>query len=307
MGTDAGPGAAAGLFSEARYSVLADGVGFPEGLAWSAEGGCVFVSGAADGRLYRVPIAAPRLDLVAAIGGGLNNCALAAGGGCVVTQNGGLSGRGIMADRYPHMRPPPEPTSATPGLILIEPDGAARAILDHGVDAPNDLAVGPDGALYFTDPGDRFLADPPEPRLKRYDGAGLSVVAAGFGYCNGIAFDDESILITDRVGLLRLGPDGGREWVIADAMDQTPDGIAVDVEGRIYVAGGHDGCVFVIEDGAIVASLVTPGGPSRITNCCFGGPDMTTLFVADPVSWALGAWRDMPTAGRLLPAWSPPD
>ena len=288
----------------ARYSILAEGVGFPEGLAWSPDEECVFVTGAADGCFYRVRPGDPRLDLVAAIGGGLNNCVLAAGGGCVVAQNGGLSGRGIMADRYPQMRPPPEPTSATPGLILIGAAGEAEVVLGAGVNAPNDLAVGFDGALYFTDPGDRFLPDPPSPRLMRYDAAGLSVFAEGFGYCNGIAFDRDSILVTDRVGLLRLLADGSREWVVEDAMDKTPDGIAVDEDGRIYVAGGHDGCVFVVEDGEIVDSLVTPGGPSRITNCCFGGPDMTSLFVADPVSWAVGEWRDMPCPGRRLPAWA---
>jgi gluconolactonase len=176
--------------------------------------------------------------------------------------------------------------------------------LDEGVNAPNDLAVGTDGALYFTDPGDRFLSDPPAPRLMRYaPGDGLSVLAEDFGYCNGIAFDGDSILITDRVGLLRLLPDGSREWIVGDELDQTPDGIAVDEDRRIYVAGGHDGCVYVIERGEIVGSLVTPGSASRITNCCFGGPEMTSLFVTDPVNWSVGVWRDMPCRGRALPPW----
>jgi gluconolactonase len=289
---------------EGRYSVVAEGVAFPEGLAWSPDDECLFVSGAADGRFYSVRPDDRELDLVADIGGGLNNCTLAAGGGCLVAQNGGLSGRNIMAERYPEMRRLPEPTAATPGLILVRADGASEVILDEGVDAPNDLAVGTDGALYFTDPGDRFLPDPPTPRLMRYaPGVGLSVFAEGFDYCNGIAFDRDSILITDRVGLLRLLPDGSREWIVQDELDQTPDGIAVDEEGRIYVAAGHDGCVHVIEGGEIVDSLVTPGGASRITNCCFGGPDLTSLFVADPVNWSVGVWLDMPCRGRELPPW----
>lgn len=295
------------LSDGARYSTVVAGVAFPEGLAWSPDDECLFVTGAADGRFYRARPAERSLDLVADIGGGLNNCALATGAGCVVAQNGGLSGRGIMAGRYPGMRTLPEPTSAVPGLILVGADGTSEVILDQGVNAPNDLAAGSDGALYFTDPGDRFLADPPTPRLMRYSAAdGLSVFAEGFDYCNGIAFDRDSILITDRVGLLRLLPDGGRESMARDELDQTPDGIAVDEEGRVYVAGGHAGCVYVIEAGEVVDSLVTPGGPSRITNCCFGGPSRTSLFVADPVGWSIGVWSEMPCPGRALPPWPRP-
>jgi gluconolactonase len=293
------------LFGKARYCVVAEGVGFPEGLAWSPDGERLFVTGAADGRLYGVRPDDRQLELVANIGGGLNNCALAAGGACLVTQNGGLSGRRIMAERYPKMRPLPEPTTATPALILVHADGESEVLLDEGVNAPNDLAVGPDGALYFTDPGDRFLPEPPVPRVMRFArGSGLSVVAEGFGYCNGIAFDGDSMIITDRVGVLRLFPDGSREWIVEDRPDQVPDGIAVDEDGRIYVAGGHDGCVYVIEQGQIVDSLATQAGPSRITNCCFGGPQLSSLFVADPVNWSVGVWRDMPCQGRSLVPWS---
>jgi len=42
------------------------------------------------------------------------------------------------------------------------------------------------------------------------------------------------------------------------------------------------------------------------TNCCFGGPDLTTLFATDAVPGDVVAWEGMPTPGLPLPAWHGP-
>lgn len=290
------------LAPERSYAILAEGVAFPEGLAWSETERCLYLTAVAEGRVYRLSPERSELDLLADVAGGANNCALAADGGCLVTQNGGIDATEAMA-RYVEMPPLPPVRPTTPGLLRVNLDGSVESLLDGGLNAPNDLAVGQDGALYLTDPGNPFLDQQPPRRVMRYSPAGeLSVYATGFTYCNGIAVDGESLIVSDRVGVLRLWQ-GGREWIVRDQVP-TPDGIALDEAGRLYVAGGHDGCVYVIEDGRVVDSLVTPAPYSRITNCCFGGVDRRSLFVTDAANWTVAVWSDMPSPGRELPSWS---
>lgn len=55
-------------------------------------------------------------------------------------------------------------------------------------------------------------------------------------------------------------------------------------------------------DGTPVEFLPT-GGDGLTTNCCFGGPDLRTLYVTDALPGALLAFEHMPVPGRALPAW----
>jgi sugar lactone lactonase YvrE len=283
---------------------LTDGIVFPEGLAWSADTGTLLACSVQTATLYRIWPQERRRETFAELGrGGANNLTLAADGGVVVCQNGGIDAGPSMARRFPEMEPLPGPLQTTqPGLVYISPERESTVLLGEGINAPNDITVVADGALVFTDPGNPFFDPRPRPRLMRWSAtAGLSQIADGFDYCNGIFADRDSLLITDHGGVLRVAPDGSREWVI-EYDDGNVDGLTVDSEGRIYVARQALGRVDVIEDGALVERLELTA-PAMVTNVCFGGPDGSWLFVTDARQGAVSVFADLPVRGAPVAAW----
>jgi gluconolactonase len=282
---------------------LTDGIVFPEGLAWSADTGTLLAASVQTATVYRIWPQERRRETFGALDrGGANNLTLAADGGVVVCQNGGIDAGPSMARRFPEMGPLPGLETTRPGLVYISPEGESTVLLGEGINAPNDITVAADGALVFTDPGNPFLHPQPRPRLMRWSAtAGLSQIADGFDYCNGIFADGESLLITDHGGVLRIAVDGSREWVV-EYDDGNVDGLTVDSEGRIYVARQAHGRVDVIDDGAVVERLELPA-PAMVTNVCFGGPDGSWLFVADARQGAILVFPDLPARGAPVSLW----
>jgi gluconolactonase len=155
---------------------------------------------------------------------------------------------------------------------------------------PNDVVCKSDGSIYFTDPGLRVpLAEREVEHAGVYriapDGA-VSLVA-DFEYPNGLAFSpDERLLYVANtrwaqyIHVLELDGDGRvvRRRIFADmSSDETdgvPDGMKVDVEGRVYCTGPGGTWVFA-PDGTRVGVIRTPEVPA---NLAFGGPDLRTLF-----------------------------
>lgn len=283
-----------------RAEVVVDGVPFGEGPVWCPDGTLV-VTSVGEGALYRVWPKEHRSERIADTGGGANGAALAIDGGFVVTQNGGFdfAATGLFADPPPH-RP------ATPGLQRVHPDGRVTFLTDEPLQAPNDLAVRPDGSIVFTDPGP---FPPPDPAIARVlswsTDEGVQLVADGFWYVNGIAFEpDGGLVVIERRGLLRLDASGrgAHEWIIEDLGRGGGDGLCLDVDGRFYVCSTIAHCVLVVDrDGTIVERLEIEGD-GLVTNCCFGGDDGRTLFATDALPGRVVAWDRMPTRGLALPA-----
>lgn len=173
-------------------------------------------------------------------------------------------------------------------------DGRVEVLADRfegkRLNRPNDVVCKSDGSLYFTDPGLRVpLGERELPYAGVYriapDGA-VSLVA-DFEYPNGLAFSpDERLLYVANtrwaqyVHVLELDAAGGmvRRRIFADmSSDETdgvPDGMKVDVEGRVYCTGPGGTWVFT-SDGAQLGIIRTPEVPA---NLAFGGPDLRTLF-----------------------------
>lgn len=288
--------------------LVVDGIGLPEGPVWCDDGTLV-VTAVAEGALYRIWPGEGRKEKIADTAGGPNSAAPADDGGFIVTQNGGID-FSIMPSppeemRFPHPATPPARVSG--GLQRVAPDGTVTRILSD-MQASNDLVVGPDGTVYFTDPPSFPPPATPVARVMALapDGS-VRVIADGLNYVNGIVRErDGNLIVTEGHGLLRIGPDGGREWVCEDACGHDgTDGMALDADGRIYMAAvvGHG--VRVMEDGKQVELLPLPGlGVS--TNCCFGGPDNRWLFVTDGWPGQVWVWKDLPTAGLPLYKWPAP-
>jgi gluconolactonase len=173
-------------------------------------------------------------------------------------------------------------------------DGRFEVLMDRfegkRLNRPNDVVCRSDGSIYFTDPGLRVpLAEREVPHAGVYriapDGA-VSLVA-DFEYPNGLAFspDERRLYVANTrwaqyIHLLELDGRGQmvRRRIFADmSSDETdgvPDGMKVDVEGRVYCTGPGGTWVFA-PDGRRLGIIRTPEVPA---NLAFGGPDLRTLF-----------------------------
>jgi gluconolactonase len=248
-----------------RGEIVGEGLEFPEGPVWH-EGSLYFVEIGA-GRLARYQPGSG-VTRFAQTGGGPNGATLGPDQALYVTQNGGMR----REDR------------TTPGIQRVTLSGEV-SLLTHEIagltlEGPNDLAFGPDGRLYFTDP--RGASDPAKNskagRLFVWDptrGSGELILELGPVFPNGIAFDAQGTLLwsesfSRRVMALR---DGRPELVIQLPERHFPDGFCVGADGRLYVASTYAHCVSVVEGGQIVERYECGAG-SMPTNCCFAGTDL---------------------------------
>lgn len=279
---------------------IADGPPFAEGPVSCRDGSgretlvCTSVS---EGAVYRIDVSNGSLDRIAVTHGGANGAAPASDGGFLVTQNGGLDFAAIgLFDDPPPQRP------VQPGLQRVEPNGSVSYLTPNVCRAPNDLVVGADGTVYFTDPPPWPLPETALGRVLAYrtDGS-LESVADGLWYPNGIGIEQDGTLVVvenglmgrPHAGLIRLSPIGVGERFA----NQTGDGFCLDVEGRFYLAGGLHGVTVLDPSGDVVEELTLPGS-GITTNCCFGGPERQTLYATDAVPGGVWAWESMPVTGR---------
>ncbi len=301
--------------------LVCEGPPVAEGPVWcpprpgadDGDGTVVFTS-VAGGVLSRVWPGTGRVEPVADTAGGANGATPAADGGFVVTQNGGIDFT-VFGDLFDP--PPPAPRLVPSGLQHVTPGGAVSYLTSGITQMPNDLCVGGDGTVFFTDPAGW---PPPETRAGRVlalapDGE-VRVVVDGLWSPNGILFDVDGVTLIvvengrglgadapvgHGAGFLRVRPDGTRE-PFADG--RIGDGGALDVDGRIYMAGGGHLVTVYEPDGTPVEELRLSDAPVPATNCCFGGPDLRTLFVTDAGSpGRVHAFTDMPAAGVAMRSW----
>ncbi len=175
------------------------------------------------------------------------------------------------------------------------------------LNSPNDITVAMDGAIWFTDPTFGLLmpnqGSLEEPELDhrsvyRFDPQTHNLRRmADFEQPNGLFFspDGRTLYVSDTALSLDEipGPETGRTHEI-QAFDVAsdgslsnrrffchtdhgyPDGFAVDARGWVWTTAG-DGIHVIAPDrtplGYIPTSVVC-------SNCAFGGPDMTRLFIA---------------------------
>jgi gluconolactonase len=299
------------------FEVVAVDTGLGEGPVWCPADGTVVLTSVDRGVLYRVWPDSGRKEVVADTTGSPNGAQLASDGGFVVTQAGWHDLSTFSPERpHPHdatvfYTVPASPRPTSPGLQRVTPDGTVTYLAQEGFQAPNDLVVTEDGMIYFTDPPE-LMGDNRELLLGRVwayrTDDSLHLVADQFSYCNGIGLDlDGSIIVVERSGLQRVHADGSKEWIVEVLGQGAGDGFCLDNEGRIYVAFNRMRGVKVIEEGKEVDFLPVPEGPPGVvTNICFGGSDMRTLYLTDAFAGRLLAWEAMPTPGLPQTPWPAP-
>ena len=174
-------------------------------------------------------------------------------------------------------------------------DGKSDVLMDRWkgkrLNRPNDVVCKSDGSIYFTDPGLRVpfeQREVPHAAVYRVMPDGTQSMVADFEYPNGLAFSpDERLLYVANtrwaqyIHVLELDANGAlvRRRIFAEMPSDSdkngvPDGMKVDVEGRVYCTG-PDGTWVFAPDGTKLGIIRTP---EFAANVAFGGPDLKTLF-----------------------------
>lgn len=272
---------------------IAESIGFTEGPLWRADTRELLVTSISRGLLYGVPLDGGPAEQAAETGGGPNGLAAGATGVVLVAQNGNAT----IQSRSP--RP------VCPGIQVVRGDGV-EDVLTSGCGAPNDLVVGPDGLVWFTDP------HPSDPCIRTFDLETQRVerVLDGIPFPNGLAFglDPDHLFVADSESgdILRFDRSGGSfgtPAVHARLPGGGPDGIAFDRDGNLYVAAFETDEIVVFDPRGERLETFPTGERSRPTNLCFAGDDLS-LLVVTAASGGRVLVIDGAFPGRLPSPWA---
>lgn len=70
-----------------------------------------------------------------------------------------------------------------------------------------------------------------------------------------------------------------RRVFVAPGADGLPDGLCVDAEGGIWIARYDGGQVLRYTEAGKLDAVVEVPGATKVTACCFGGPELDTLYI----------------------------
>ena len=171
-------------------------------------------------------------------------------------------------------------------ILKIDPKTKEVSVFAHEprMHQPNDIAIGPDGTLYASDP-DWKNKDGALWRIS--DEGTVTLLADDKGTTNGIEVspDGKTLYVAEsrqhRVLAYDLSADGiANERVIIEFKDHNLDGMRCDVDGNLYITRHGAGLVLKLSPtGEVLRSIKLPG--SMPSNLCFGGPDGKVVYVTE--------------------------
>lgn len=269
---------------------VATGFVFTEGPLWHPDG-FLYVSDINAATHYRVSLPNGEKTVIRRDSGGANGATF------------DLQGRLVMCEQYGRR------------LVRTEPDGELTTLADRyegkRLNGTNDVVRRSDGSLYFTDP-ERLIPEPERElghsAIFRYmpDGE-LRLMTSEMNHPNGLAFSpDETKLYASNTRpnphlyVFDVSPDGaladgrlfaempygpaepGATFTTSAGLIRpmaekggVPDGLKVDVEGRIFCTG--PGGTWVWEAGGTHLGIIrTPELPA---NVAFGDVDSRSLYM----------------------------
>ena len=259
---------------DAKLELVASGFGFTEGPVWDP-GGFLYISDEELNKIFRVFLDG-RKEVLVPLGDPDGNT-------------------------YDQQHRLIDCASVLRAIIRITPDGKYTILADRfegkQFNSPNDVVLGPDGALYFTDP----TLDLPKGEKQelsyqgvfRLDASGkVTLLTKELSQPNGLAFsaDGKKFYVDDSQQRNIRVYDFRADGTIANGRifgeepggrgDGVPDGIKVDRDGNVYVTGPQGIWIWDAE-GHHLGTIVMPEQPA---NLAWGDSDLATLYITATTS-----------------------
>lgn len=255
----------------AELTSVASGFGFTEGPVWD-ESGFLYVSDETLNKIFKVDVKSGEKQEVIALGDPDGNT-------------------------YDRQRRILDCASVLRAVIRLSPDGKHYTIVANRYrgmrfNSPNDVVLGPDGAIYFTDPTSDLpkgqKQETPFQGVYRISKSGkVSLLTKEIGQPNGLAFspDGKKFYVDDdqdlNIRVYDFRHDGtisnGRVFGSEKAPEKegVPDGMRVDTKGNLYVVGPR-GIWIWSAAGEHLGTIVVPEQPANLT---WGGAGYSTLYI----------------------------
>jgi gluconolactonase len=259
---------------DATLATLATGLGFTEGPVWDPSG-FLYVSDEELNKIFRIYLDGHQEELIS-LGDPDGNT---------------YDSQHQLLDCASRLR----------AIIRISPTGKIHVLADKfegkRFNSPNDVVMGPDGAIYFTDP---TLDLPPGQKKElqyqgvyRLDSHGrVTLLTSELSQPNGLAFSpdgsrfyvDDSEKRNIRVYDFRPGGtlENGRIFGVEPGSkgEGVPDGMKVDLAGNLFVTG--PGGIWVWDpNGRHLGTILMPEQPA---NLAWGDADLGTLYITATTS-----------------------
>jgi gluconolactonase len=260
---------------DAKLETMATGFGFTEGPVWD-KSGYLWVSDEVLNKIFRVYPDGHREDMLAL---------------------GDPDG-----STYDHDHRLISTASVLRAIIRLSKDGKSYSILTDRYqgkrfNSPNDVVLGPDGALYFTDPTLDLVKgekqETPFQGVYRLDVKGnVQLLTRDLTQPNGLAFSpggkhlyiDDSEKKTIRVYDFHPGGSlsNGRIFGSEDdgTNDGVPDGIRIDHKGNLFVVGPR-GIWIWSPSGEHLGTIELPEQPANLS---WGGENNSVLYITATTS-----------------------
>jgi gluconolactonase len=255
----------------AKLATVASGFGFTEGPVWD-KAGYLWVSDEVTNKIFRVNLADGQKQEVISLG----------------------DPDGNTYDKQQRLL---DCASVLRAVIRLSSDGKSYVILadryqGKRLNSPNDVVLGPDGAIYFTDP----ISDLPAGQKQEIPFKGvyriskdgqLQLLTKDLTEPNGLAFspDGKKFYVDDstqrNIRVYDFQSDGtlanGRIFADEKAGPKggVPDGMKVDMEGNLYAVGPKGIWVWNAQ-GIHLGTIVVPEQPA---NLAWGDADYSTLYI----------------------------
>jgi len=255
---------------DAKLTTVSTGFGFTEGPVWDPAG-FLYVSDEEVNKMYRVYVSDGRKEEVVSLG----------------------DPDGNTYDRERHLL---DCASVLRAIIQVEAHGKYKILADRyqgkRFNSPNDVIIGPDGAIYFTDPTLDLVKgekqEIPFQGVYRLDSSGeVRLLTKDLTQPNGLAFspDGKSFYVDDskqrNIRVYDVMPDSsltnGRIFgeEPGGKGDGVPDGMKVDKNGNLYVTGPKGIWVWDPQ-GHHLGTIAMPEQPA---NLAWGDADYGTLYI----------------------------
>jgi gluconolactonase len=251
---------------DAKLSTIATGFGFTEGPVWDTAG-FLYVSDEEQNKIYRVYLDGRKETLVE------------------------LSDPdGNTFDEHQRLL---DCASVLRAVIRVSPDGRYTVLADRyegkRFNSPNDVVIGPDHAIYFTDPTldlpKGAKQEIPFQGVYRLDENGsVQLLIKEMSQPNGLAFspDGKRLYVDDseqkniRVFEFASGRvTNGRLFGDENEPGGVPDGMRLDEAGNLYVVGPKG--IWVWDPlGNHLGTIIVPEQPA---NLAWGDKDYRTLYI----------------------------